>query len=549
MRDIINGSAYWTKQTFEQRMTRQDGSGMTVEISIFAPAPFNGDLIVVTHRDISLNKHAGITMQNEALLNAIPDLLFIFDQCCKITDIYCGSLNRVQIDPDLYLGKTVEEIFPLKVAAITQQKVTAVLTSRTPALSTYELQVDDELKSLELRYVPYRTNEVLLIISDITGQERAEQLQNAPIESYLDVFNSIAEGIYILDESGTFIDVNEGAEKMYQSSRDELIGRTLLSIGAPGKNDLDEIKNCLSKVSETGEAASFNFQGIRRNGEIFSNEMYVNKGKCLNKSVLILTARNIVDKNQAEEQILSKNEELQKSNAEKDKFFSIMTHDLRSPFASFLGLTQMLVQELPNQKLDNIQEIALMMRESATNLHHLLESLLQWSRLHRGMILYNPRHFELWGKVNNSLESVMEIASNKGIEVSSIVPEEIVIYADENMLESAIRNIATNAVKFTGKGGKVLISANNNELGDVEISIKDTGIGMSPEILGKLFRIDELNCRPGTNGEPSTGLGLILCKDFMDKHNGKIRVESTEGIGSVFHLMFPNKNGGKSDLY
>jgi signal transduction histidine kinase len=139
------------------------------------------------------------------------------------------------------------------------------------------------------------------------------------------------------------------------------------------------------------------------------------------------------------------------------------------------------------------------------------------------------------------MHSVLEIAVNKGVEIVINIPVGMVVYADENMLESTIRNLATNAVKFTNKGGKILISAKSELNGDAKISVKDTGIGMNEQMIEKLFRIDELSCRQGTNGEPSTGLGLILCKDFIDRHNGKIWAESTEYMGSTFHFILPNK--------
>ena len=139
------------------------------------------------------------------------------------------------------------------------------------------------------------------------------------------------------------------------------------------------------------------------------------------------------------------------------------------------------------------------------------------------------------------MHSVLEIAVNKGVEIVINIPVGVVVYADENMLESTIRNLATNAVKFTDKGGKILITAKSEVNGDVKISVKDTGIGMNEQMLENLFRIDELSCRQGTNGEPSTGLGLILCKDFIDRHEGKIWAESTEFMGSTFHIILPNK--------
>ena len=161
------------------------------------------------------------------------------------------------------------------------------------------------------------------------------------------------------------------------------------------------------------------------------------------------------------------------------------------------------------------------------------------------MIAFNPHQFILLEKVNNSIQSVLEIAINKGVEIVTQIPEELAIYADENMLESTIRNLVTNSVKFTDKGGKILISARTNANDEVEITIKDTGIGMNAKMLEKLFRIDELNSRQGTNGEPSTGLGLIICKDFIDRHHGKIWAESIELMGSTFYITLPNKNTGK----
>ncbi len=531
---------------FVTQIHHKDGYMVDVEINV-KRIKLKGEYVGQgTIRDISKKKRAEEELKNTlnrniALLGAIPDLMFVFDSNCKIVDFHSESHDQLLVHPDLFLGKLVEEILPHEVVIITRQKVEAVLSSGEPDYSTYELKIGDELKYFESRYVPCGNKEVLSIVRDISERKKVEESLNVAIESYMDIFNSVSEAIYVLDESGTFIDVNKGAEKMYQFTREELIGQTPESIGAPERNDLKEIQSILRKVYKTGTSASFNFWAVRRNGEIFPKEVFVNKGKYFGKDVLIATGRDITEKNKAEERIRAKNEELQKINAEKDKFFSIIAHDLRSPFAAFLGLTQLMVQDLPTLKLDNIQEIALLMKESATNLHSLLENLLQWSRLHQGVVSFNPHHFLLIEKVNNSMHSVLEIAVNKGVEIVINIPVGMVVYADENMLESTIRNLATNAVKFTNKGGKILISAKSELNGDAKISVKDTGIGMNEQMIEKLFRIDELSCRQGTNGEPSTGLGLILCKDFIDRHNGKIWAESTEFMGSTFHFILPNK--------
>ena len=531
---------------FITQIYHKDGYLVDVEINV-KRIKLKGEFVGQgTIRDISAKKRAEEELKNTlnrniALLGAIPDLMFVFDSNCKIVDFHSESHNQLLVSPELFLGKLVDEILPHEVVIITKEKVEAVLASGEPDYSTYELQIGDELKYFESRYVPCGNKEVLSIVRDITERKKVEESLNVAIESYMAIFNSVSEGIYVLDESDILIDVNRGAEEIDQYTTNELVGKSFQSIGASEKNEHLNINNILKEVYETGISASFDFWAVRKNGEIFPKEVFVNKGKYFGKDVLIATARDITEQNQAEERIKSKNEELQKINAEKDKFFSIIAHDLRSPFAAFLGLTQMMVQDLPSLKLDNIQEIALLMRDSATNLHRLLENLLQWSRLQQGMVAFDPHYFLLVEKVNSSLRSVMEIASNKGVEIVVNVPDGMYVLADENMLESTIRNLVTNAVKFTEKGGKILISAQAENQGAVQISIQDTGIGMNEKMVEKLFRIDELNCRQGTNGEPSTGLGLILCKDFIEKHGGKIWAESTEFLGSTFHIFLPNR--------
>jgi len=497
-----------------------------------------------TLRDISAKKRADEELKNSlernrALLGANPDLMIVFDSNCKIVDFHSESHDQLVVRPEEFLGKMVEEILPHEVVVTTRQKVTSVLETGKDDYSTYELEIGNELKFFESRYVLCGKNEVLSIVRDITERRKSEESLNVAVESYMDIFNSVSEAIYLIDESGIFIDVNKGAESMFGFSKEEFVGQSLNSIAASGKNNLEEIANILDRVFKTGMSSYFVFWAIRKNGDIFPKEVFVNKGKYFGKQVLIATGRDITEKNLVEESIRTKNEELQKLNTEKDKFFSIIAHDLRSPFTAFLGFTQLMVQDLPSLRIDNIQEIALLMRDSATNLHRLLENLLQWSRLQRGMIAFNPKPFLIQPKMKSCVQSVLEIAGKKGVEISFNIPDDLLVFADYNMIESVISNLASNAVKFTNKGGKVLISGKTNNDHSVEISIKDTGIGLNDSMLEKLFRIDEYTSRQGTEGEPSTGLGLILCKDFVDRHKGKIWVESTEGMGSTFYFTLP----------
>jgi signal transduction histidine kinase len=255
-------------------------------------------------------------------------------------------------------------------------------------------------------------------------------------------------------------------------------------------------------------------------------------------------SRDITTQQLYQSEIKLKNEELQKLNAEKDKFFSIIAHDLRNPLGAFMSYTELMVEDIDNLSVHEIKDMAVDMKNSAYNLFNLLENLLEWSRIERGIIGFEPKSYNLMTKINESMQSVLESANKKGIGIGFNVPKDMKVYTDENMLKSTIRNLATNAVKFTPKGGKITLTAKPVYDNFVEISFRDTGIGMNKDILDKLFRLDAHTSRPGTEGEPSSGLGLILCKDFIDKQGGKIWVESEPGKGSVFYFTIPNNEQG-----
>jgi PAS domain S-box-containing protein len=249
---------------------------------------------------------------------------------------------------------------------------------------------------------------------------------------------------------------------------------------------------------------------------------------------------DITDRQQAEQEINQKNIELQQINATKDKFFSIIAHDLRGPLAGLMGLAQIMAEDLSTLTMSEIQGIAFDMKNSATNLFRLLENLLNWARMQKGRITFTPEIMVLLPVVGESVEILREQAKTKKIQIDLDIPDDLEAYADKNIFQTIIRNLVSNAIKFTHRGGNVLISAFRATDREVQISIRDTGIGMDQELVDNLFRIDVKTNRKGTEGELSTGLGLLLCKEFVEKHSGKIWVESKEGKGTVFHLSLPN---------
>ena len=252
------------------------------------------------------------------------------------------------------------------------------------------------------------------------------------------------------------------------------------------------------------------------------------------------THTDITELKNAEESLKQKNEELVKINAEKDKFFSIIAHDLRGPFGAFMGLTEVLTEELPILNPAELTQLAETMRKSALNLNGLLNNLLEWARMHRGLISFKPEVINLLPFIKESTEVIMESAKNKNIDVEYFIPIDLQIFADGNTIQSVVRNLVSNAAKFTPKVGKIQVSARAVDLDNVEISVKDSGIGMNEKMMNHLFDIDVRTNRNGTDGEPSTGLGLILCKEFVERNNGKLWMESVEGVGSTFYFTVPS---------
>jgi signal transduction histidine kinase/uncharacterized protein HemY len=245
-----------------------------------------------------------------------------------------------------------------------------------------------------------------------------------------------------------------------------------------------------------------------------------------------------INKRSTNQLLLDKNKEISDINKQKDKFFSIIAHDLRGPFNGFLGLTELLAEDIDDMDKEEIQFAAVNMRSSANNLNRLLENLLEWSRMEQGLIPFDPQQNMLSSVVNDCIATLEVAANKKEIKIKTNIPKETNIFADNNILHAVIRNILSNAVKFTPKGGEIIIEGKENNK-NTTISIKDSGIGMDAKILENLFQLDVKTNRKGTDDEPSSGLGLILCKEFVEKHGGQIWVESEENKGSTFYFSFP----------
>ena len=220
------------------------------------------------------------------------------------------------------------------------------------------------------------------------------------------------------------------------------------------------------------------------------------------------------------------------SSADKDKFIAIIAHDLRGPLSVFSMLTEQMIAILPSN-LPDIKKYLINLEKSANNVYHLLENLLEWARFQGESIIFKPRHVALLSAVEESILSIRVMANNKLIVINCDFPCDLTIFADVNMLRSIIQNLVSNAVKFTAKEGIISISAIIED-NFVKITVGDTGVGINGNMIDNLFVPHIKTTRYGTGGEIGSGLGLILCKDFVEKHGGKIWVESTNFMTYIY---------------
>jgi two-component system sensor histidine kinase/response regulator len=249
-------------------------------------------------------------------------------------------------------------------------------------------------------------------------------------------------------------------------------------------------------------------------------------------------SQKVEELKQANTKLDQKVEEFKQANATKDKFLSIIAHDLKTPFNALLNLSSLLANNDTQLSAEKRKKLSQLILQTSDSGYHLLENLLDLSRSQTGRIQVTPATLDLKEIVEHNIELVGGNAKAKHINICSSIGDITSVVADGNMLDTVIRNLLTNAIKFTPTNGKVEISA-KTEGHEVEISISDTGVGIKPEDMDKLFRMDVSFTTYGTAQEKGSGLGLILCQEFVEKNGGTIGVESQEGKGSRFYIRLP----------
>lgn len=410
---------------------------------------------------------------------------------------------------------------------------------------------------------------VLSVGLDITERKEIETRLMESETQFNEITSVIGDGIFMMDSEGKLQFANPEFTNLLGYKESEIEGEDIHDI--LHNHDESQNSNCpLKNVFITGNTiriaedyfitkhdqllpVSYVVSPIKRNDSIigcvvafhditerlnsqeemkrFVEELQFNKE---------LMEENAMEFARLNELLAESETQLKETNNSKDKFFSIISHDLRSPFTSIIGFAEVMLEDLDTLSKEEIKEFTGSIYKSSKNIQNLLENLLQWSRVQTGRIEFNPIKFNLNNLVNDVVALFQVNAARKKINLLNDFEKDYEIIADKFMIDTVLRNLVSNAIKFTKQGGEIKIDiTEKDEEGHIEVSVSDNGVGMKEEIISKLFKIDEHVTTKGTEKEKGTGLGLILCKEFIEKHDGKIWAESTLAEGSKFKFTLP----------
>lgn len=363
----------------------------------------------------------------------------------------------------------------------------------------------------------------------IAEKEKADALS----KKYSTLFDLAPSGYFTLDRSGNILETNLSGARMLRKEREDLKDSNFKNfVHIRYKKSFDDF---IAKIYEHG--AKQHCELAMHYSDIQDVFFYL-EGIISDNENCFLTIIDISEKHQAEKALQASETRLQELNDTKDKFFSIIAHDLKGPFTSIIGFSEILSAFIKNNNLENLGKYTDIIHNSSLKAMALLSNLLEWARLQTGRIKFNPQQVKISSLIDNVVSLLDSSLQQKSIALSRQIAENIIISADEEMLSNVFRNLLSNAIKYTPQNGSINIKVTEQE--DVYlITISDTGVGITPSNQAKLFRIDTNYSTRGTMNEEGTGLGLILCMEFIEKHGGKIWVESEPDKGSRFNFTIP----------
>jgi len=550
--NIWNTLGQLKNRRFEVRHRRKDGSEYPAEVSVGKIFFGDTEYILGMVKDVTSSKEAERSLieserHAKALIEAIPDMIFRMNSAGVFLS-YKAAREDLYLDPELFIGKKIHEVMPEWVAVLAVEKIHEALSSNNIQVFDYELSSHgEEPKQFECRMVPYGSDEVVAIVRNISEKKNFEKKLSASEAKYRTLFENLPLGIFYQNADGKVTDANDAACAILGLSRGQLMGIDSYDKHWKVVDERYEIfppeKHPSMLALHSGLPVTLQTIGVY-NPEINNYRWLIvnaipefRNGETTPYQVFA-SMQDITPRKHALEQLVLSEQNLQEMNKTKDKFFSIIAHDLKTPFSSILGFSELLVEQIHAKNYDDIGKYATIILASSKRMLDLLTNLLDWSRSQTGKMEFNPEYLEINGLIHDVIQITTDLAYGMSIAIEAELKRKTLVLADKNMISAVLRNLITNAVKYTNSGGKVAISAETHPH-ELVISVADNGVGIDEESIQKLFRIDESYSTNGTQNERGTGLGLILCKEFVEKHGGRIWAESEAGKGSVFRFSLP----------
>ena len=536
--------------SIEKRYIHKSGKVVWVNAAVVAVTNDEGmpvfELGIV--EDITKRKEAEYAMvENESrfrdLFDEAPIGYHEIDKNGVITRVNQTELRMLGfVDPQEMVGKHVS-IFVLQTEQ-SKRELQKKLEGKFPVGNTYRR---DFIRKDGLT-IPVAVCDRLILerdgslrgirstIQDISDIKKAEDALIKSETKYRNIFENTQDIFYRTDIHGYITEISPSVKRYSGYSVDYLLGRQVTEL----YNDPEERQKLLIAVNEKGEVNDYELTLKNKDGKQFIVSVNAHILRDDNDEVTGLegSLRDITERKNAEIEIARYADELKNLNATKDKFFSIIAHDLKSPFNSILILAEMFSTQIEVFSVEEQKELSEELFKTAGNVYRLLEDLLEWSRVESGRMPFVPQNLFCSHQIDLVLALHKKSAENKQLTLVNKASPTAMVYADSKMLQMVLRNLVSNAIKFSNEKSIITVEAIVME-DEILFAVQDFGVGISEEGISKLFKIEVYYSTEGTNKEKGTGLGLILCKDIVAKHKGRIWVESTVGKGSRFCFTIP----------
>jgi len=545
----INNALADKLQFFEWKHQRFDGTTFDTEVSL-SKLELNGDTFLqAIVRDITDRKRSQDTlMESElryrTLFSASPSGIIVLDENGIIIEANEAITKTTLYSHDELIGSSILKITSPDKSHLVAENIKRILAGEILEQEVVNIRKDGTFCIFLLKEtaitLPNGKLGVLSVSNDISEGKQAEEALKQTSARLSLATRAARVGVWDYDLVNNIILWDDQMFSLYGLDKKSFGGTYQAWLAGVHPDDAvqsdTEIRMaiCGEKELDTEFRVCWP-DGSVHNIRALATVQHDDSGKPLH---MIGTNWDITDQKKTEEEIKYQNEELQKLNATKDKFFSIIGHDLKSPFNTIVGFSELLVEQVKEKDYEGIEKYAGIIRQSSMRALNLLMNLMEWARSQTGRMDFNPEYFELVDMINETALLFTDLTHQKSISFRLKLPSHAAVYADKAMISTVLRNLISNAIKFTMPGGELIVAADVKP-NEVTISVKDTGVGIPKNLIDNLFRIDENFSTPGTQNEKGTGLGLILCKEFAEKHGGKIQVESEVGKGTAFYFTIP----------